>query len=257
MKFESRETIGLKEPVSRPRIPGPVYKTTIHYNGPETGLSLSDSHYVCRQFWRGVQNYHMDVRGWHDIAYSGGACPHGVKMAGRGAGVRTAANGTTNGNDHYYAIFLFVGGDEEPTPQMLAAAKEFAADLGVPELNKHSDHKSTACPGPYGTRWVDQGAPVTWQEEEMQVTELTEQALDQIRNHIFGATYVTDEYGERIRHNTVLARVYKRTALIAARTSMTEVDEEALADALLAELAPLGEEVATRVVDKLSQRLME
>ena len=45
---------------------------------------------ICRAW----QAFHMDDRGWSDIAYNSGVCPHGVRFEGRGARVRSGANGT-------------------------------------------------------------------------------------------------------------------------------------------------------------------
>lgn len=156
VKFESRATVGLVAPVSRPAIPGPVEGTGVHYNGRALGLLSLPSHEQCRGVWRFIQRFHMgnnhpnpyaDGRHWHDIAYSFGVCPHEVVMAGRGHGVRTAANGTKEGNDGWYGGMLLIGGTEAPTDGMLLAFAEAARGFGAPFLRPHSWFKSTACPG--------------------------------------------------------------------------------------------------------------
>lgn len=156
--FESRETVGLRPALARPRIPGPVYGVSLHYNGDPMGL-IGQPHDRCRSTWRGVQALHMDGRGWVDIAYTMASCWHGILMAGRGAGVRTAANGTREGNDHWYAIFLMVGGDEVPTHAMKRAVLDGVAMLGESRINRHSDHKPTLCPGKPTSAWVVAGCP--------------------------------------------------------------------------------------------------
>lgn len=160
MEFDTRAEIGLLVARARPRISSNVIKTTLHWNGPATRLSVNSPHSDCRAFWRAVQKHHMRNKGWVDIAYTGGVCPHGVKMAGRGAKVRSAANGTNYGNDHFYALMAFLGEGERATRLMLMALREFAADLGVPDLNRHSDHKPTGCPGPEMKTWAGAGAPL-------------------------------------------------------------------------------------------------
>lgn len=174
--FESRATVGLRPARSAPRIPGPVDSTTVHYNGPAVRISASDSHERCRAFWRGVQKYHMETHGWADVAYTMAACPHGILMAGRGKGVRTAANGTRYGNDTSYAIFALVGEGERPTDAMLTAIKDGARALGKPLLKYHGQHKPTACAGRILNPWVAAGAPYPKttpttpdQEEEMKL----------------------------------------------------------------------------------------
>lgn len=123
----------------------------VHYGGPAQNIS---SHAECITRWRGWQDYHMDRHGWVDIAYSGGFCQHGYAFAGRGFGTRTAANGTNDGNQNFYA-YTWIGGDgETPTRDALNAL-----DWWVVEARKaggagrqvvpHQHFKSTACPGSY------------------------------------------------------------------------------------------------------------
>lgn len=145
--LQTRSELGLVAPDYKPRIPGPVYGSTVHYNGPAMQL-LGKSHEECMDAWLGIQTFHMGPqREWADIAYTMGACHHGYLMAGRGAGVRTAANGTTSGNDHWYAIMCTIGGNEQPTPEMLRAVVDGAKMLNAPKLVPHSYHKSTQCCG--------------------------------------------------------------------------------------------------------------
>jgi hypothetical protein len=110
------------------------------------------SHRDCLKVWRGWQTFHMDGHGWADIAYTLGVCQHGWVLAGRGAGVRTAAQGTNAGNDDYYAV-VWLGGDG----QVPSAAAVDGITWAVRELRLHGDaglrvrpHRSfhpTECPG--------------------------------------------------------------------------------------------------------------
>lgn len=158
--FESRATVGLRAPKSAPRIPGPVTSVTVHYNGPKVGIDASAPHSRCRNFWVGVQRFHMDTQKWSDIAYTMGVCQHGIVMAGRGKGVRTAANGTSKGNDTSYAIFVMIGGDEKPTSEALAAVRAGMNALGEDTPKSHNQWKATGCPGASLTQWVRDGASV-------------------------------------------------------------------------------------------------
>lgn len=262
VQFESRATIGLVAPDSRPAIPGPIYGTGVHYVGGNR-LGLFRAHHTkCREKQRDIQHFHMETKEWADFAYTFSVCPHDIVLAGRGAGVRTAANGTQWGNDHWYAGLFLIGGDEEPTDGMLRAFTEAVNGLKASSLRPHSAFKSTACPGDPTRGKIVNGAfniPIIPEEEDMQVDSLTEGALDQIRDHIFGATYVTDESGERIRHNLVLSRLYKRTSLLVSRSAdlSVEVNESELAEALMSELEPFGETIAQRVLELAAQKLAQ
>jgi len=100
----------------------------------------------------------MDSRGWSDIAYTSGVCPHGHRYEGRGVGVRTAANGTNIGNELSYAT-CYIAGDGDPLTQAAKTAfVDEALRLSV-LLNKvHSDWKPTSCPGSELKHWVNNGA---------------------------------------------------------------------------------------------------
>jgi hypothetical protein len=57
-----------------------VNLVTSHWEGPHMG---SFGHDQCAGKVRGIQNFHMDSRGWGDIAYNAVACPHGFVTAVR------------------------------------------------------------------------------------------------------------------------------------------------------------------------------
>lgn len=156
--FESRATVGLVPPESRPRIPGPVTSVTIHWNGPAVKITVAHAHSMCRKFWRGIQKFHMETRDWDDIAYTIGVCIHGVAMAGRGRGVRTAANGTKQGNDTSYAIYGLIGEGEQPSDAMLHAILDVAEALEQTRLRPHDFWKATGCPGSLKA-WILAGHP--------------------------------------------------------------------------------------------------
>ena len=151
--FRSRADLGLRSPRSRStRIEPDRGGTAKHYGGPPTGLGLSTPHERCEATWRSWQDFHMDTHGWVDIAYSFGFCQHGYALAGRGLGVRTAANGTDDANGRFYAACWLGGQGEQPTRDALDALDEIvrvvrASGAGV-AVEPHSHFKSTACPGP-------------------------------------------------------------------------------------------------------------
>jgi len=121
---------------------------TLHYEGPKMG---SFPHESCATKVRGIQAFHMDSRGWADIAYSSLVCPHGYVYEGRGFGARTAANGTNEGNDQSYA-HCYLGGVGDPltdeAKQGLTLIRLDFEQRGSGDKQwVHGDWKATACPG--------------------------------------------------------------------------------------------------------------
>lgn len=121
---------------------------TIHWEGPRMG---SRPHSECGATVRGIQRFHMQDRGWADIAYNLLVCEHGVIFTGRGRGKGSAANGTTDANRRRYAICALVGeGDPQPKALLdgLADAVALCQSWGARDaVNGHRDWVATACPG--------------------------------------------------------------------------------------------------------------
>lgn len=137
--------------------------TPRHLTGHYAGLSPwrgGFDHARCASIWRGWQDFHIGTRGWSDIAYNSGVCPHGVRMEGRGPGVRSAANGTNAGNAASYATCYIAGQGDPLTDEAKVAFLAEAARFRVPLDRAHSDWKPTACPGDPLRDWIHQGAPL-------------------------------------------------------------------------------------------------
>lgn len=161
MRFVTRAEWGGRKPRSVMRIPGPVTSTTFHWEGPGMGAY---GHESCASKIRGIQNFHMDSRGWSDIAYNAIVCRHGYVYEGRWIGVRSAAQGTEKGNDTSYAICGLFGEGDALTDLMKDAyldcrAYFIAAAKAGTTINPHSFWHSTACPGPSVRSWISGGAP--------------------------------------------------------------------------------------------------
>lgn len=130
---------------------------TVHYNGPAFGGFLWD-HGRCAQMVRGTQAFHLDGRGWADIAYTACVCPHGLVFEGRGVRQRTAAQGTDTGNTRSLALMFLIGEGEPATDEARAAAIWWANEIArVPLRWVHRDWHSTACPGDPLTFWKATG----------------------------------------------------------------------------------------------------
>lgn len=141
---------------------------TVHYGGDSpwpTSIDRSSAvrfqescdHERCASIWRAWQAFHMDGRGWSDIAYNSGVCPHGVRFEGRGPGVRSGANGTNDGNRRSAACVYIAGGNDPLTESAKDAFADEGVRLGGGLRWQHGDWKSTACAGPSLRAWKGTG----------------------------------------------------------------------------------------------------
>lgn len=136
---------------------------TIHHNGPPARC-VGREHRRCVVFWAAVKDFHVNGKGWSDIAYSFGVCPHGVRFEGRGWHRGQWANGADKvgaddgGDSHWYTVLAFVGGDgstgdeEVNTPEMVAEIGQLiedgrAAGLCGTRVLPHNAFKVKPCPG--------------------------------------------------------------------------------------------------------------
>jgi hypothetical protein len=150
--------------------------TTGHYGGdsPWTGANIDRSsapafqascpHSRCASIWRAWDAYHRS-KGWAGIAYNYGACPHGFIFEGRGAGYRSAAQGTNAGNAHSHAV-VYIAGEGDPLTDAAKQAWLDARELcrrgpraANDKLHRHKDWHTTGCPGDPMSAWITAGAP--------------------------------------------------------------------------------------------------
>lgn len=184
VKLITRSEWGARAPLSKTSI-NPTYGTTVHWEGPHMG---DFPHSACDDKVREIQRYHMDTKGWDDIAYTAVACHHGFVYEGRWIGRRTAANGTDHGNDVAYAV-CWLGGEGDPFTDegkvaIRAALDTLDAHGAGSGRNGHRDWKPTECPGDVIYQWVHAGAPAGSLEppQEDDVTDAEHKMLADI-NH--------------------------------------------------------------------------
>lgn len=153
MQFTSRSEWGARPPKRHSGGFWGHFGATIHYTA---GFAPAD-HDRCIATVQAIQRYHMDTRGWNDIAYNWLVCNHGIIFEGRGWSTKSGANGTAFGN-RYYSAICWLGRDTEPTQAALLALAVVIHDgrsVGFGNaIHTHSWHKSTTCPGAYLTNWV-------------------------------------------------------------------------------------------------------
>jgi hypothetical protein len=145
MRIVPRSEWGARAPRAVTRITLPTPRLWVHHTaGSERGAAGM----------RSIQDFHMDGRGWNDIAYSFVVDDaDGTIYEGRGAGV---AGGHTEGDNSRSHAICVMGNfqDRAPHPRTLQSIVELARhgrDVGwwVPTLGGHRDAPgaSTACPG--------------------------------------------------------------------------------------------------------------
>lgn len=126
----------------------------LHWDGGTAKLT-GKPHSKCVEYWQGVRVFHMKAvrlggRGWRDIGYSYGVCPHGDEFAGRTYGYEQAAQ--PGGNTTWTSCTLMLGPGELPTDVQIEAVRNLRARLMSKGLHAHmrghSQFISTDCPGP-------------------------------------------------------------------------------------------------------------
>lgn len=138
--------------------------TVVHYDSADQGLA-EKKHSACESYWEDVRTFHtrptsLGGRGWSDIGYSYGVCPHGFVMEGRGFGFVQAAQ--PGGNSTWTSVTFMSGKTEKPTAAQVAAYRELRSWLrsqGVAAGERpHSDFVSTSCPGPILSAMIKNGS---------------------------------------------------------------------------------------------------
>jgi hypothetical protein len=179
MRFQSRSAFGW--PASAAGRANPTKGLVIHYDGSNQGLARK-AHSSCVAYWKSTRSFHMGPsRGWADIGYSFGACPHGYVMEGRGLGRVQAAQ--PGGNDTWYSVTLMSGPSEDPTPEQINAVRELRAWLmgkGVAgAVRGHRDFISTSCPGDKLYKLVKDGTFAKASSEEDDMPEYVSVGIDE------------------------------------------------------------------------------
>jgi len=113
---------------------------------------------------RGWQDWHMDGRGWTDIAYNEAVDQNGDVWILRGDYKDGA---TKNYGGRTYSILAILGTDDTPTDAQLATLRQRAelhrgrAAAGCDVLGHRDLIHGTECPGELVYRWIHGGMPVT------------------------------------------------------------------------------------------------
>lgn len=152
MRIVTRQAWQARPPAHQvPLAPTAIRELVFHYTAANADEQAD--HVNCARRVRGIQAFHMDSRGWADIAYSFIVCKHGYVFEGRGWDVRTAATGTAN---DWTLAACFLGDDTAGRDDVTLAGREAMLDVARAfrqrygqhrKFSGHRDHMSTACPG--------------------------------------------------------------------------------------------------------------
>jgi hypothetical protein len=250
---------------------------TIHHNGPNANC-LGRPHSRCEAFWASVRSYHTaeppNGRGWSDIAYSFGICPHGLRLVGRGWDRAQWANGSDvvgvdDGRDaEWYSVLVFIGWDdktgieEQPTTEMVAATAALI-DEGRrtnrcdTRVTPHNFWKQKRCPGLVFTALAKEwdNAPLTIEEDDMNEDDFKRiekiaQASARYGASLAGQYLATGQGNSAFNPNiqTWMPQAITLPRLLAAvRAEGGDVDEAELARQLLPALGP--DAIAQALID--------
>lgn len=158
MKLEKRSSFGW--PATAAGTASCANGMVAHYDGADQGLA-GKAHSACRSYWKATREFHMGpARGWLDVGYSFGVCPHGVVLEGRGWQRQQAAQ--PGGNTTWTSATFMSGPDEKPTAAQVEAFRELRAWLRgkglAAAIRPHGSFVSTDCPGPILARMVKDGS---------------------------------------------------------------------------------------------------
>lgn len=138
---------------------------TDHWEGES--IKFPYDHSKCDDMLRSIQAYHMDGRGWSDIAYNYVVCGHDYCYEGRGWDRRSSANGTEAANNASFAVCALWGSNSDaPLPDGLKRAFMYARSLLIKNggattvIKGHRDWKETDCPGDQIYAWIQAGCPL-------------------------------------------------------------------------------------------------
>lgn len=192
MKLERRSSFGWPATEADP---APCRNGLVaHYDGSDQGLA-DKPHSACRTYWKDTREFHMRAtsrggRGWADIGYSFGVCPHGYVLEGRGWQRQQAAQ--PGGNATWTSVTFCSGDHEKPTAVQVDAFRELRAWLRgkglAAAISYHGKFIDTSCPGGILRQMVTSGALAGAPSKEESMA-LTQADIDAIATAVVDRVY--------------------------------------------------------------------
>lgn len=163
MTHYTRAQIGLRAPRARYAFGGPdVDGIAVHWPAMKKPVHGFAAVMAALRNW---QAFHMDTRGWSDIAYQEAVDQDGNSYELRGLDHQSGANGGTDVNERFGALLLILAPGEQPTEAMMRTARaRIAAHRRLhPSSTRIVGHGQirpggSECPGPIAQRLIDRGA---------------------------------------------------------------------------------------------------
>lgn len=178
MTHYSRHDWGARAPRGRAAL-DPAHVEGIALHWPGDGNRRLHGRDAIAAALRGWQDFHMDTRGWSDIAYQVAIDQDGNRWELRHLSVRSAANGDRDVNERFGAALLILAEDEQPTDEMVAGVRRLVVDFRhrYPHGTRIVGHRDirpepTECPGPAVTRLIRAGTFNPDQEDDVTPEEL-------------------------------------------------------------------------------------
>lgn len=223
-----------------PLDPAQVEGVALHWPAMASALGSVPAVMAALRSW---QAYHMDTKGWSDIAYQVAVDQAGNRYDLRGLHTQSGANGDSDVNERFGAVLLVLAAGEEPTGAMVAETAAVIDDHErlFPRSRRVVGHSQirpggTTCPGPAVMSLIETGAFTRPSEEDdMQLSDklYPKQADSPTVGDALKAV-VRLEKAERRREELIKSRLAALRAAVAANASPAEV--EALLNSLDAQI---------------------
>lgn len=216
----------------------------VHWPGTSAPIGVTTQANMASRL-EGYRRFHVNEKGWADIAYQTGIDQNGRVWDLRGIAYRSAANGDSATNADWGAVLLLVGPGEALSPQLIEAVRDFrtrqwlARYPGGDRVVGHKDIRPTGteCPGAIVMAAVRAGTftkpptPPPPPEDDMPTANEIAAALMNYPVNTEGVTY--KDAVRRIMDNTVrdgVRDVYTARAIAAAARGDSVEVARALAD---------------------------
>lgn len=143
------------KPAALAPMPAKPKGIAVHWPGTTSPIGHRSQADMARRL-EGYRRFHVNGRGWTDIAYQAGIDQDGRVWDLRGVEHESAANGDQAVNLTYLAVLFLIGPGETPSPELRAAFTDWRERTlkrypTATRIVGHRDirpHGGTACPGP-------------------------------------------------------------------------------------------------------------